>query len=551
MKWKQLFKPHILERGMKYYYAGCVEALEADDEQITAVVEGTEDYDVLIHLDRGQVLDMTCTCPYAEGGENCKHMAAVLYAWQQGGSPKPAASKEVQDAYVQLKACVDGADEGLVRRMLTNLLWQDDKARLRFLAEAQPECSPELARQASAMVDGIVDRYMEDGYIDYYEASGFIDELDDILTNEVDTRLEHGKDREAFDISCRVFLALDEVEMDDSDGGITVIANHCQSVWQTILERAEDSLRREIFDWLMAQCGGEIIDYLEDFCEDTLMRCFDAPEALKEILAYEQSALDWAMQRGADKWGYNFPARRYAMNCIRLMERMGASDGAIEDYTRRYWQLEDVRKYYIERRRQAGDWEAVVRALEESIQFADRRGSRAVDYHMQLKDAFAELGWKDEYRKKLWEIVTDIAPADLGVYHEYRDLFDPEDWPKERERLFATLPKGAGLAALYADEGLYDRVLKLVLEADNIYLLRAHETELLKRYPNQVLNMYAREIKRAARNTADRSTYQQWVQTLRHMREMPGGEKVVEEIVAAWRVQYKRRRAMMDELNAL
>ena len=46
-------------------------------------------------------------------------------------------------------------------------------------------------------------------------------------------------------------------------------------------------------------------------------------------------------------------------------------------------------------------------------------------------------------------------------------------------------------------------------------------------------------------------TYRQWVQTLRHMREMPGGEKVVAEIVAAWRVQYKRRSAMMDELNEL
>ena len=97
----------------------------------------------------------------------------------------------------------------------------------------------------------------------------------------------------------------------------------------------------------------------------------------------------------------------------------------------------------------------------------------------------------------------------------------------------------------------HPRAGKLVLEADNIYLLRAHETELLKRYPDQVLNMYAREINRAARSTADRSTYQQWVLTLQHMREMPGGEKVVEEIVAAWRVQYKRRSAMMDELNAL
>ena len=109
MRWKQLFRPHILERGMEYYYAGCVESLEADEAEITAVVEGTEDYDVLIELDRGKVLDMECSCPYAEGGEHCKHMAAVLYAWEQGGSPKPAACKEVQDAYVQLKACVDGA----------------------------------------------------------------------------------------------------------------------------------------------------------------------------------------------------------------------------------------------------------------------------------------------------------------------------------------------------------------------------------------------------------------------------------------------------------
>ena len=551
MKWKHLFKPHILERGMEYYCAGCIESLEADDEHISAVVEGTEDYDIFINLDRGEVLDMECTCPYAEGGENCKHMAAVLYAWEQGESPKNASSKEVQDSYAQLKACVDGADEGLVRRTLTDLLWQDDKARLRFMAEAQPERSPELAREAIAMVDDIVERYMEDGYIDYCEADGFIGELSEILDGEVDARLERGNDREAFELSCRVFLALDEVEMDDSDGGITVIANHCQSVWQTILARADDSLRRDIFDWLMAQCGGEIIDYLEDFCEDILLRCFDAPEALKEILACEQNALDRAIQRGKNEWCHNYPAERYAKNCIRLMERIGVSDEAIADYVRRYWQLEYVRNYYIEKRRQAGDWEAVVRALEASIQVADRRKGRTVDYHMQLKDAYAALGWKDEYRKKLWEIVTAIAPADLGVYHEYRDLFEPEDWPEERERLFAALPKGAGLAALYADEGLYDRLLALVLEKDSFYLMRAHETELIEHYPDQVLDMYAREINRVARSTADRSTYQQWVQTLQHMRQMPGGEKVVDEIVAAWRTQYKRRKAMMEELNAL
>ena len=231
---------------------------------------------------------------------------------------------------------------------------------------------------------------------------------------------------------------------------------------------------------------------------------------------------------------------------------MGASDEAVTDFVRRYWQLENMRKYYIEKRRQAGDWEAVVRVLEESIRLDNQHGYRSmVSYHMQLKDAFAELGWKDEYRKKLWEIVTEISPADLEVYHEYRDLFDPEDWPGEREKLFETLPKGAGLAALYADEGLYDRLLVLVLEKDNIRIMQIHEAELIKRYPDQVLEMYAREINRAASYTANRSTYRQWVQTLQHMREMPGGEKIVAEIVAAWRVQYRRRSAMMEELKAL
>ena len=77
---------------------------------------------------------------------------------------------------------MNGADVALVRRTLTDLLCQDDKARPRFMAEVQPERSPELAREVCAMVDDIVDRYMADDCIDYDEAGDFIDELSDILT---------------------------------------------------------------------------------------------------------------------------------------------------------------------------------------------------------------------------------------------------------------------------------------------------------------------------------------------------------------------------------
>ena len=66
-------------RGYDYYCDGAVENMEVGHDDILADVVGTEDYEVEISLNDGEVTDMYCSCPYAAGGNNCKHMAAVLY----------------------------------------------------------------------------------------------------------------------------------------------------------------------------------------------------------------------------------------------------------------------------------------------------------------------------------------------------------------------------------------------------------------------------------------------------------------------------------------
>ena len=70
--WKDLFRIHILERGLNYYEEGCVTSLEQTSIGYTAVVEGTDDYEVGIEICADQVYDMTCTCPYAAEGKYCK-----------------------------------------------------------------------------------------------------------------------------------------------------------------------------------------------------------------------------------------------------------------------------------------------------------------------------------------------------------------------------------------------------------------------------------------------------------------------------------------------
>ena len=51
--------------------------------------------------------------------------------------------------------------------------------------------------------------------------------------------------------------------------------------------------------------------------------------------------------------------------------------------------------------------------------------------------------------------------------------------------------------------------------------------------------------------SGDRKRYQQLVTLLRTMQKINGGAKVVEEIVADWKMQYRNRPAMMDELRKL
>ncbi len=73
--WKKLFEQKIRIRGKEYAYYYVSDYI-ADENGYSATVNGSENYKVYISAD---YKNMSCTCPYAKDGKNCKHMAAVLY----------------------------------------------------------------------------------------------------------------------------------------------------------------------------------------------------------------------------------------------------------------------------------------------------------------------------------------------------------------------------------------------------------------------------------------------------------------------------------------
>ncbi len=78
-KFSREFSGRIRDRGFAYFRSNKVEIVEHSGSHVDARVKGSKIY--LVRLTLGRVsLDVACTCPYFEGGEDCKHIWATMLA---------------------------------------------------------------------------------------------------------------------------------------------------------------------------------------------------------------------------------------------------------------------------------------------------------------------------------------------------------------------------------------------------------------------------------------------------------------------------------------
>lgn len=78
---EKTFPANRLKNGLSYFKKGHVINLEQnEDGDWSAIVIGSEEYDVEIIMDRHRINETTCSCPSHDEDDLCKHVAAVLYA---------------------------------------------------------------------------------------------------------------------------------------------------------------------------------------------------------------------------------------------------------------------------------------------------------------------------------------------------------------------------------------------------------------------------------------------------------------------------------------
>ncbi len=102
------FSKRSRERGDTYFALGRVKIIRGSETQLEAQVAGTSDYTVRFTWDI-DTLVASCTCPYFEGGESCKHLWATILAADAVGYLSEPAS--VRNLYMECQP-FDFDDEG-------------------------------------------------------------------------------------------------------------------------------------------------------------------------------------------------------------------------------------------------------------------------------------------------------------------------------------------------------------------------------------------------------------------------------------------------------
>ncbi|NLZ88781.1 MAG: hypothetical protein GX916_04710 [Clostridiales bacterium] len=623
MTWRRHFQEHILFRGLAYYQDGRVQRLRAKGDVYTAQVQGMKTYNVSFRGTNEAVEELSCTCPHAEQGENCKHLAAAMYAafgatdedtdldevprsgtsywddepddfvyavrsshaqeelddkrWDDqmaeayfrvhapvesdaavesqlasSDEAAPAGPKDAEQA--ELAQLIARANAALVRKYLYKALLDNVKLQVDFREAVKPRDQVQSLKAYVREYGRIFTAYtVADGdfsYLDDDEAFGH--DMTRFMEKAMESLASHGRYMDALELMLRLLQRLSE--------SLNDIASDSDFNCYSLLEKGGDMLselalsckgtetEKALFDRVMQAVEKEQLSGNALYeAENLLFRAFDtrAYNAAKIDLCHRHIQ---ALRQADDLSRYVLDT--WVQRLIDTMVKDGATEQELDACYQAYWDLVAVRLHRIDRAIEKRQHDTAIRLIEEERQRQDGR----VSYKMlhQLKDLYRQQGRKQDHERLLWDIAASYG-FDMDLYRELKALYNEEEWPRQRERLLSL--KGwqplYAQAAVFSAEGLNDRLLQAVLQSSGTSMLKEYEKQLMPLYADELLKKYVKEVQHMAADVTNRRTYQEIVRELRRIRRYPGGGEAVRALVQSWRVQYKNRRAMMEELDKL
>ena len=518
--WNNLFKPWILARGQEYYECGQVVELEDDGSVIRALVSGSRTYQVEIHRNGDRVSRMSCDCPHAAGGENCKHMAAVLIAQDE----KPEQSRlGWQTALAQMP-------EEQVRELPRSLAEGDGTLQARIVRMVSGPGSDPAQWQDD--LDQIISDHTDyHGWLDYEQVYGCMVEIAEYLEECLPPFLISGRVVDAAKLVMTVYGAAFGQDMDDSDGGLTIVSEACQNALKQVLSLTDTQQERKIFCLLHEFMENSDWTYGSDDLEELIL-------SLDWSREFQQKNLEW-LDENLDSWRMRQRAE--------LMERMGASKSEVIAWWEQY-RGNDSAYYPLLRLYEEENLSKAIELVREKRERENTPWS-IMNHTKTLLDLLEKSGEVAEYERELRYLVMELKCQETEYVSCLKKITPPERWSAVFEILLADAKCPSDRTRLYHFERMYTELFAELSRYPYFVDFQNYEAELRKWNSEQVLNLYTEILKREMDRACDRKQYRQVAAHLCKLKAYPNGQEEAKVLAAYWYAYHKNRPAMKDELK--
>ena len=568
MNWYTLFRQHILDRGIEYYEDGYVIDFNYSDDEILAQVEGTDVYDIQITLDGEEVIDMYCSCPYAADGHNCKHMAAVLFEFEEMLANKHIEredheidefSSSLEDFYQRHQRTKDEAmelvskiPEDKVRELLASFVLADERLKHHLQMQYEFQIDSKLMLELRTEVDRIVYRHSSGGYVDWYHASEFTSELECFLNTKVMLLIDKKCLKQAFELTNLVFHYIGNIDMDDSDGGSSLVASTCYECWKRIIENSDNAYRNELKKWFEIHQDGYVIDIYEEYIEEILLEFFATKEMLLEELKYLDDFINKHAGTDCGKlYSVHYGYESSILKKIRYMKKLNYTEEQIDAYKTANRRFFVIRELEISEAIENNDYAKAINVLEESKELDAGNTEQLKKYSEQLIDLYYKSKMTAEYITELEYYIISFWQYDLSYVHRLKICIESqEQWNKFVENIVKKSRYEDFVCKLLHEEERYDKLMTKIEESSSkVSLMDLYEKTLRKRMPDRVIKIYSVYLQKVAEMADDRKKYKYLMSYLKKISKCEGGKIVARNIADTWRKEYRRRTAMMDELR--
>lgn len=258
LDWKEEFTELILARGEKYYKEGRVIHIKQEGNTVLAQVDGSETYNVEIDLPGAYPDYLECDCPYAETGEKCKHMAAVLFAIDAADfiftDKMPAIELPPIVERVTVKEhwpdAIDTLPEKVLRSEMMKLCQKDHDLRHRLSVMYLKGLPDGQLNNWKADLQEIAHNYMDRcGKVNFADTWDFLWELNYFLEAKMVGLLDVGATMDAFYLAWFVMETALETRIDDVDDDLDRLRDSCEEIWKKAFEIATEEQHKQMHRW--------------------------------------------------------------------------------------------------------------------------------------------------------------------------------------------------------------------------------------------------------------------------------------------------------------